>query len=274
MAEQAYPILFALFLWWFSTGAIIYLDGLPRRTYRWSIAGATALAAVGLVGIGWSASQTQLHSMYCAFSCALLVWGWCEITFLMGFITGPRRTPCPPGISIGKRFWLSCEVLAHHELALLLAGLLIAALSWGAVNTIAIETFALLWIMRLSTKINIFFGVPNVAAEVLPSHLDYLKSYFRVRPFNWFMPFSLTLAVGLFWVFVTRATAPDTSSTDIAGAKLLATLAGLGVLEHILLIVPLSPSALWGWSMGNHTAAQSARVLQDASAAKAPQSVP
>ena len=168
MAEQAYPILFALFLWWFSTGAIIYLDGLPARTYRWSLAGATVLAVIGLFGIGWSASGTELHSVYCGFSCALLAWAWCEMTFLMGVLTGPRRTPCPPGLTLGQRFRLSVEVLAHHELALLATGLAVAALSLGAVNRIALETFAILWLMRLSTKLNIFLGVPNVAAEVLP----------------------------------------------------------------------------------------------------------
>lgn len=274
MAEQAYPVLFALFLWWFSTGVIIYLDGLPKRTYRWSIAGATGLAAIGLIGISWSTSNAQLSGIYCAFSCALLVWAWCEITFLMGVITGPRRTPCPPGISIGQRFWLSVEVLAHHEIALLIAGLMIAALTWGAVNTIALETFALLWIMRLSTKLNIFLGVPNVAAEILPPHLDYLKSYFRVRPFNWFFPFSLLMAATIFWALVNRAIAPETSSTEFAGLALLATLAGLGVLEHILLIIPLSPSALWGWSMTNHPASQSPIVLHEPAVTKVSQPLP
>jgi hypothetical protein len=37
MTSAAAPVLFALFAWWFSTGIIIYLDGLPRHTYRWSM---------------------------------------------------------------------------------------------------------------------------------------------------------------------------------------------------------------------------------------------
>jgi hypothetical protein len=39
MSQYALPVLFALFLWWFSTGAILYLDGLPQRTFKWSMAG-------------------------------------------------------------------------------------------------------------------------------------------------------------------------------------------------------------------------------------------
>ena len=33
MHLYGFPILFALFVWWFSTGAIVFLDGLPPRTF-------------------------------------------------------------------------------------------------------------------------------------------------------------------------------------------------------------------------------------------------
>ena len=46
-------IVFALFIWWFSTGLILYLDGLPRATFAWSMTGATIiLAAVTLALMG------------------------------------------------------------------------------------------------------------------------------------------------------------------------------------------------------------------------------
>ncbi|MBV8868454.1 MAG: DUF3623 family protein, partial [Acetobacteraceae bacterium] len=48
MAHYLAPVLFALFVWWFSTGLIIFLDGLPRRTFRWSMLGATVLLAASL----------------------------------------------------------------------------------------------------------------------------------------------------------------------------------------------------------------------------------
>ena len=40
------PALFALFVWWASTVAIIYLDNLPRSTFKWSMLGATIVFAV------------------------------------------------------------------------------------------------------------------------------------------------------------------------------------------------------------------------------------
>jgi len=38
------PIAATLALWWASTGAVLYLDARDRRTYGWTLAGASALA--------------------------------------------------------------------------------------------------------------------------------------------------------------------------------------------------------------------------------------
>ena len=43
MTASLPPIFFALFVWWFSTGAILYLDGLPVPTFKWSMLAATLL---------------------------------------------------------------------------------------------------------------------------------------------------------------------------------------------------------------------------------------
>jgi len=42
------PAAFALFVWWFSTGAIIFLDNLPRKTFKYSMIGATAVLFICL----------------------------------------------------------------------------------------------------------------------------------------------------------------------------------------------------------------------------------
>ena len=96
MILYGYPALFALFIWWFSTGSIMYLDGLPRRTFKWSILGATILFGLSL----WATAATKnddlsVRAAYAAFTYGLLAWGWQEISFYMGYVTGPRRAPCP-----------------------------------------------------------------------------------------------------------------------------------------------------------------------------------
>ena len=37
MTTIGLPILFALFVWWFSTGIVLYIVGLPKWTIRWSV---------------------------------------------------------------------------------------------------------------------------------------------------------------------------------------------------------------------------------------------
>jgi putative photosynthetic complex assembly protein 2 len=91
----AAPVLYALFVWWFSTGAIIYLNNLPRRTHRWSMVCATALLLLLLHRLHVVSHDTSLSGAYAAFTYGLLVWGWQEMSFFMGFVTGPVREPCP-----------------------------------------------------------------------------------------------------------------------------------------------------------------------------------
>jgi hypothetical protein len=62
--------LYAVFVWWFSTGLILYLDGLPRTTHGWSLLAVTAIALAALVGLAASASDTTPLSAFIAFSCA------------------------------------------------------------------------------------------------------------------------------------------------------------------------------------------------------------
>ena len=92
------PVVYALFLWWFSTGIIFYLDGLPMRTFKWSMLGATAILAGSLYAIWASAGTTGTAAAYVAFSAGLLAWGWQEISLYMGYVTGTRKVPLRPGL--------------------------------------------------------------------------------------------------------------------------------------------------------------------------------
>ena len=47
----ALAIIFALFIWWASTVAIIYLDGLKPHTFKYSLAGMTVVTIASLYGL-------------------------------------------------------------------------------------------------------------------------------------------------------------------------------------------------------------------------------
>jgi putative photosynthetic complex assembly protein 2 len=68
-----------------------------------------------------------------AFLSALALWGWIELAFLTGIITGPVNQPCPRAPE-WERFIRAWGTVAYHEM--LLAFTLIAMIfaSYGAEN--------------------------------------------------------------------------------------------------------------------------------------------
>jgi putative photosynthetic complex assembly protein 2 len=248
-----------LFVWWFSTGVIVYLDGLRKRTYIWSFAVTSLLAIAALIGISFSAASATINGVIIAFGCAIVVWGWNEMGFLMGFITGPRPEACPPGAKGFDRFSYATMAILYHELALAVSLGVIAMLTAGEPNQFGFWTFGLLWVMRLSAKLNLFFGVPNRTEEFLPDGLTYLKSYFRSASMNAFLPVAITAATIGCVLLVQRVSAVPAGTFEATGFTLLATLLALALLEHWMMIVPIPAALLWGWGLKSHEATARSR---------------
>lgn len=252
MTQMLIALAYAVFVWWFSTGVILYLDGLPRRTHPWTMAGATVLLVAALAGLSYSSGQASVAGAYCAFTCAVLIWAWQEVAFLLGYVTGPRRTPATPGLSGWSRTREALGTVIHHELALLVLGALVLAMSWGQPNQTGWWTYVVLWTMRQSAKLNIFLGVRNLYESFLPEHLSYLHSYFRRDWMNPLFPVSVIGATAVLVPLALAALTPATSAASAgvaAGHALVAVLLGLAILEHWFLMLPLPCEALWNWGM-------------------------
>ena len=243
---------FAVFMWWFSTGLVLLLDNLPRTTFRWSLLISSVVAAAALLGLAHTASQQTLAGAYCAFTCALLVWGWHELSFLTGWITGPRRTALAAGSTGWPRFKGAVAAILWHELAILAMGVLIVAITWQQPNQVGTQTFVVLWVMRVSAKLNLFLGVRNLSEQFLPAHLTYMGSFFRRRSMNRLLPWSVLGGVAWATWLVLAARAPEASAFTTVGWTLVATLLVMAVVEHLLLVLPMRASALsslWRWAM-------------------------
>lgn len=245
----ALPLLYALALWWAATGVILYLDGLPRRTFRLSMTVASALAIAALAGLQHSAQLDSALGSYCGFTSALVVWGWMEMSFLMGWVTGPRKHACAAGCDGVAHFRHATEAIIHHELAIAGGALLIYLLTLDAANATALHSYLLLWGMRLSAKLNLHFGVRNFSEEFLPPHLLYLKSFFRRRRMNALWPLSIVAGSALTGELIGHAAAAVPGSADAVALTLLATMAGLAVVEHLFMVLPLPFNAIWNWGL-------------------------
>jgi putative photosynthetic complex assembly protein 2 len=250
----ALPALFAVFLWWFATGAIFYLDGLPVRTFKWSMLGATALTALAFLGLWRSAGEATVLNAYCAFASALVIWGWMEISLYMGYVTGPRKHRCAHGCSGAKHFGHAIAVNLWHEIAIVLGAAAVFALSWGQPNDIGLWTYLLLWLMHMSARLNVFLGVRNVSEEFVPPHMEVLKSFLTKKPMNPLFPVSVTVSTVIAALLV-AATVDAATPFAIAKFSLLSAIMLLAVVEHWFLMLPLPSAALWKWSLSSRPTA-------------------
>ncbi|MBP6676555.1 MAG: DUF3623 domain-containing protein, partial [Vitreoscilla sp.] len=176
------------------------------------------------------------------------------VAFLLGVVTGPRRTACPPGARGWRRFELALQAVLHHELALIVLAVAVAACVGDGSNRVGLWTYLALWAMRQSAKLNVFLGVRNLGESFLPAHLAYLATYFQRRPMNVLFPVSVTVAttaaVAVWWQLL----AGGSHAHHTAGLALVGTLLALGALEHWLLVLPLPTEALWRWGLRSHKA--------------------
>lgn len=249
MAEFIIPILFAVLTWWFSTGIILWLIGLSPATHKWTALGATAMLIAATVLLLSLRTETGLYAAYAGFATGLCLWAWHEVMFLLGYITGPSRTCCPEGLTTTQRFWASARAVLHHEIGIAAHAVIIVYLSWGAANQYAAMTFLVLWVMRLSAKLVIFSGAPNMVDKFLPERIAYLKTYFcREAPAAIFVVAIVavtTIAATLIWV----ALGHTPGSFEFAGYLLLAALTTLAVVEHWALVLPIPDPSFWEWAI-------------------------
>ncbi len=249
MLNIALAVVVALGIWWLGTAAILYVVGLGPRAAARSMAAATAVLAFALYQIAHLRDDVSVAAAYWQFACSVAVWGWLEMSFLLGYITGSRRQPCPAHCSGPRHFVHAIQAIIWHELAIIVVAAAVFAVSFGGANRVALWTLVILWAMRASAKLNLFLGVRNLSEELLPAHLSYLRGFFRKRPMNFLFPLSVTASAVALTLQIQDIAAPAAGEFQVVGTTLLATMTALGMLEHWVLVLPFSPTALWSWSL-------------------------
>jgi putative photosynthetic complex assembly protein 2 len=242
----------AIFLWWFSTGAILWrvrhADREGHDAHLWSVLLGLPLLAGGFIALHSTLGDHSVRGVYIAFLAALAIWGWIELAFLSGIITGPNREPCPPGADLLDRFLRATGTILWHELALIAALLAIWGISDGVANATGLWTFAILFFARISAKLNLFFGVPRIHTEFLPRPLSHLSSHFRRASMNWVFPISISALTFAAACWLERAVSATTDGA-LVGHILLSALTLLALLEHWFMVVPLPDQKLWRWML-------------------------
>ena len=252
MTGAVWPIILTVFTWWFTTGVILYLDGLDRSLAKVVLGGFSVVLAGSIAGAYMINEHVTAGGAYMGFLLGIGAWAWMEISFLSGLVTGPRKTACPPAASGFQRFRFAVGTILWHELAIIAGAIALALASWDMPNQTALWTYCILWIMRTSAKLNLFLGARNLSEDFLPERMRYLASYFRHAPINLLFPLSVT--AGTAGVVILASAAVHVAATDFSFTAMivLATLLALAVLEHWLMILPIPAERLWSWGMASH----------------------
>ena len=238
----------AILAWWVSTGLIVLAVRSSDKQHNIVMLGAAFMAALGLAALIISAESATSTGAFTAFVGALLIWAFFEVAFLLGWITGPRKTPLPANVTGSMRFKLAVQTVIHHELALVGTLLFLTVTMWGSANHVGVMIFALLWVMRLASKFILFLGARHSLSELAPPRLAYLQSYFRTDQTTVLFPIVMVLGVVNF-IFLARAAVLSDVPFFIVAHVLAATFMLLALAELIFLNLPVRDSALWAWAM-------------------------
>lgn len=244
--------LLALFSWWFFTGIILLMvrraDRAGGTAHSANVALTVPLFALGVAGLVVSGNALNVMNVYIGFLSVLLVWGWIELAFLSGVVMGPERRPCPEGLKGWARFVRAWHTLSYHEITLLSGLLIVTVTTAGAENTFGFWTYLILFVARISAKLNLFFGVPCINTEFVPKPLEHLKSYFRQGNVTIAFVLGITFLSFATACFAERLFTAETTQMQVGFALLLA-LSALATLEHWLMVIPLPDAKLWRWML-------------------------
>lgn len=257
--------LLALIVWWFSTGLILL--GVKRADHGIGVShtaltlGSLPMLALGCWGFWQTLGAIDVWSIYGAFGSAILIWGWFELAFLCGIVSGPNSFPCPPDVPAWERFIRAWGTVAYSEIALIAVMIGLVWVSQGAENLFGVWTFAVLFFARISAKLNVYLGVPNINVDFLPKPMRHLASHFRIAPMNALFPASVTLLTFATGCFAERWMAQASGAPEAIGFALLTALTALALLEHWMMVIPMADAKLWQWLLPHTKDAEADEAL-------------
>ena len=240
-------IVIAVSAWWLLTGLALLLVHQPQKIAHRGFITHSIFTLAAWLCVPLNTGLTSPIAVAGGFLLGLTIWGWLELSYLLGYVNGPNHKVYRGGPSTFRRFKGALATTIYHEAAALASVALLAAISVDQPNRTACYTVTVLCLMRWSAKLNLFFGVRAFNDRWLPDHLHYLTSYLRVGRVSWLLPTS-TL-IGFFVTFeIYELAAQSSSMSNQLSLSLVASLMLLASIEHIFLLFPVNEAALWYWA--------------------------
>ncbi len=252
-SNDVLPVLYTIFLWWFSTGIIFVVYRRSRKFVQWSFIGGTVALMVAFVGILLTRTINHPRDVYLAATCAVVIWAWQVASYYLGFVTGPHSKHHLINDerwerSILNRFRLAVHFSMYHELLSLATALLIALLTWSSTNQWALWMYLSLWLLHISARLNVFLGVRNFRIEFLPEQMHHMGSLLGKRRVNKLFPLSVIVASVAALLLFYQGIQLETNPAHTAGFLIVGTMVILGIIEHWMLVLPI-PIAFLGMGL-------------------------
>lgn len=255
-------IVIAVSSWWLLTGLALVLTHQSPRRARAGFMVVSIVAFAALLLVPFNAALNTPMAAATGFMLGLLIWSWLEISYLLGYVNGPNHQPCPPQVSLWDRFKGAVSITIYHEACVVGTVAILGAISVTEPNPTAFYTVSVLWLMRWSAKLNLFFGVRAFNERWLPDHLNYLVSYLRTDRLSALLPVSAGVGFYItFTIFKNAAVVPD--PTQQLSLYLVGSLMLLASIEHLFLMFPVNEAALWRWARADEQQLRAVRVDKD-----------
>lgn len=256
-------VLIVIATWWLGTGMVLYLQQRLKHKGIALIATLCLLSLSSLAVLKYSSAQLEAWHSYAGFIAAVVLWGCLELSYFTGLVGGTHKLHCPRDCKTAIRFRLALSASIWHELSVLAVALLVLELCRHGSNPSGMYTFMVLWLMRWSAKLNLFWGVPNFNTDWFPAHMNHLHSYMKSSRVSLFFPLSVLAASAVaINLMINTVSAPSTESLATALPCVLLVLA---ILEHLFMALPISDSALWNRVFAREDASvKPARLQSDA----------
>ncbi len=229
--------------WWLATGLLL---GLPQSSNGRQVAAVVA-SLVGGSGLALAIlyrNDDAPRAAWIGFVAGGTLWAWVQAALYGGWLVGPGADSSEAlPASRWAEAMLALKEISWSEAASIGVLVLTAVLAIGAKNRMPFWTVLLLWSAHQLARLNVFLGVANASADLLPSHLSFLKRFFGPPDNSPLLPLSIVLC-GAVALLLFRYGWKSGRLFDRRAGLLLGVLAALAALEHVFLGFPGS-LGLW-----------------------------
>jgi len=242
IVARAGGVVAVLLFWWGVTGLLLALQ---RSAGTRLLALALAVAAAG-GGLALTArvrrtsgpdADGSAGAAAAAVLAGALLWTCVSAAFYGGWVVGPAAGGAATAYAATLAHAARAVAATAYSSALALA-LLTAAWRLGGRRGpagFAPLTFAVLWAAHELAKLNVFFGVANPGADLLPAYLAPLRAYFGPTRNSPLLGVSVAVLAAAAAVLVVGASRRTAGAGRRAGLALVAGVLALAALEHALL---------------------------------------